>query len=122
MSMDLSCRSTTGYWRFFWVLYNDEKYSGVTVHFIDNKIDHGDIIAQKTFPINGDESIHSLLLKITSLGSELILEAVNKIESGDYNLVKNDESRATYFSLPSTEQLLEFRKNKRFFAQKTKIC
>ena len=34
-----------------WVLINDEKEFGITVHFVDEGIDTGDIILQKTFPI-----------------------------------------------------------------------
>ena len=34
-----------------WVLINDEKDFGITVHYIDEGIDTGDIILQRTYPI-----------------------------------------------------------------------
>lgn len=46
-----------------WALINDEKEFGITVHFIDEGIDTGDIILQRTFPIT-DADDYSTLLEI----------------------------------------------------------
>ena len=40
-----------------WALINDEKEFGVTVHYVDEGIDTGDIILQETFSIIGNEKI-----------------------------------------------------------------
>jgi len=44
-----------------WVLINDEKEFGITVHFIDEGIDTGDIILQKTYPISDMDDYSTLL-------------------------------------------------------------
>jgi methionyl-tRNA formyltransferase len=44
-----------------WVLINDESEFGITVHHVDEGIDTGDIIIQKTFPISEDDNYNSLL-------------------------------------------------------------
>lgn len=44
-----------------WVLINDEKEFGITVHFVDEGIDTGDIINQKTYPITDQDNYKSLL-------------------------------------------------------------
>lgn len=44
-----------------WVLINDEKEFGITVHYIDSGIDTGDIILQRTFPIHDSDDYSSLL-------------------------------------------------------------
>lgn len=44
-----------------WVLINDEKEFGITVHYMDEGIDTGDIILQKTYPINENDSYNTLL-------------------------------------------------------------
>jgi methionyl-tRNA formyltransferase len=36
----------------YWALYKGEEYGGVTTHFMTEKLDDGDIIAQLTFPIS----------------------------------------------------------------------
>ena len=38
-----------------WVLINDEKKFGITVHYIDEKIDCGDIILQRLFKITDQD-------------------------------------------------------------------
>lgn len=44
-----------------WALINDEKEFGITVHYIDEGIDTGDIILQRTFPITDNDNYQSLL-------------------------------------------------------------
>ena len=44
-----------------WVLINDEKEFGITVHYIDEGIDTGDIILQKTFSITDSDNYKTLL-------------------------------------------------------------
>lgn len=44
-----------------WVLINDEKEFGITVHYVDAGIDSGDIILQRTFPIIDEDNYHTLL-------------------------------------------------------------
>ena len=46
-----------------WVLINDEKEFGITVHYVDEGIDTGDIISQKTFPITDQDNYNTLLNK-----------------------------------------------------------
>ena len=44
-----------------WALINDEKEIGVTCHFIDEGVDTGDIIMQKTFAVNDTDDYASVL-------------------------------------------------------------
>ena len=44
-----------------WALINDEKEFGITVHFIDEGIDTGDIILQESFEIKDSDNYKSLL-------------------------------------------------------------
>lgn len=44
-----------------WALINDEKEFGITVHFVDEGIDTGDLILQKIFEIREDDNYGSLL-------------------------------------------------------------
>src|SRR4030081_3059528 len=41
-----------------------EKFTGCTVHYVDEKIDHGDIIAQREVPILADDTAESLHARI----------------------------------------------------------
>ena len=45
-------------------LVANEKWTGVTVHYVDEKIDHGDIIAQRKVPVMNDDTPESLHARI----------------------------------------------------------
>jgi len=63
----------------FWVLLNQEKETGVTVHYMNEKIDDGEIILQKKIKIHPQETVNSLYkkkrekLKMTTLKNKSIL-------------------------------------------------
>jgi methionyl-tRNA formyltransferase len=44
-----------------WVLINGENKFGITVHYVDEGIDTGDIVVQKLFPISGSDNYSTLL-------------------------------------------------------------
>ena len=99
----------------FWVLKNNEKYTGVSVFYVDQGIDSGPIIVQKKVPI-GDRSQEELIKYTKKLGMEAIAEAVDRIEKDDVKLITNDAAAKTYFTFPTKEDVKVFRQNgKRFF-------
>jgi methionyl-tRNA formyltransferase len=94
----------------FWVLARGETRTGVTVHFIDEHIDHGDIILQELVPICEDDTVHSLVMRSKiGVGKHLLVEAIGLIERGDVTRTRMDMSRARYFSFPDTEAVHQFR-------------
>lgn len=64
-----------------WAIINGEKETGVTTFFIDQHIDTGAVISQKTIEIDTHETTGSLSAKLESLGSELVVETVDLIAS-----------------------------------------
>jgi phosphoribosylglycinamide formyltransferase-1 len=55
------------------------KVSGCTVHFVDEALDHGAIIAQKTVKVKDDDTAESLSARILELEHVLYVEAVKLI-------------------------------------------
>lgn len=99
----------------FWVLRNNEKETGVSVFFVDEGIDSGDIVVQKKVTI-GNKSQAELIKVTKKMGMEAIVEAINKINLGDYALIPNPEADMTYFSKPTRKDVKAFLANgKRFF-------
>ena len=78
-----------------WTIINGERYSGCTTFFIDDKIDTGEILFQMKATVGEDETAGELHDRLMTLGSELVLKTVKAIESGDYELQKQDESLVT---------------------------
>ena len=65
-----------------WVLVNDEKHFGVTVHYVDEGIDTGDIILQELLPIHDSDDYGTLLARATPACAKLLHRALGLIESG----------------------------------------
>ena len=61
------------------VLKNNEIKTGCTVHYVDEKLDNGLIINQKSFYINSDDNEVSLKLKTQKLEHQTFPEAIIKI-------------------------------------------
>jgi len=59
-----------------WALINDEKEFGITVHYVDDGVDTGDIIRQRSYPITDADDYHSLLLKAYTECPKLLYEAI----------------------------------------------
>lgn len=66
-----------------WAIINGETKTGVTTFFIDEKIDTGAIILQKEAYIKNDETVGSLHDKLMNIGSELVIDTVKLIETGE---------------------------------------
>jgi phosphoribosylglycinamide formyltransferase 1 len=61
------------------VLKNKEKKTGCTVHYVNEKLDSGNIIAQKSFYINANDNEKSLKQKTQKLEYRVFPEAIIKI-------------------------------------------
>ena len=58
------------------------KVSGCTVHFVDEALDHGPIILQKTVPVLPDDDEHSLSERILKEEHKAYSEAIALVLSG----------------------------------------
>ncbi|MAF13894.1 MAG: hypothetical protein CMI53_03305 [Parcubacteria group bacterium] len=93
----------------FWLLLNQETKTGVTVHYIDDKIDSGKIINQQEVSISSNETVDSLYKKTVPLGGDLLIKAVNLIKQNQVEPKANDPIDGTNFSDPGKEEIKKFR-------------
>lgn len=80
------------------ILMNREKESGVTVHFIDEGMDTGDIILQEFFPISPFDTTRSLYRKTLEFEPNVLCKAVSMIKSGSFTPLPQDHSLATVYT------------------------
>ncbi|WP_141673449.1 methionyl-tRNA formyltransferase [Allomuricauda sp. CP2A] len=73
-----------------WALINDENEFGITVHFVDQGIDTGDIILQKTYPITDKDTYKTLLEIAHKECAEILFEAVMKFQNGPVEGIKQE--------------------------------
>ncbi|AKA36137.1 methionyl-tRNA formyltransferase [Flagellimonas lutaonensis] len=73
-----------------WAIINGETQTGVTTFFIDEKIDTGEIILQKSTPIGPQETAGELHDRLAAMGAELVLETVEKIAEGNVQTTQQE--------------------------------
>lgn len=78
-----------------WALINNEKTTGVTVLKSDVGMDDGDILMYKELPIVEEDNAITLFEKLSALSAEIVLDALDALESGNYNYQKQDDNMAT---------------------------
>lgn len=64
-----------------WVLINDENEFGVSVHYIDEGIDTGDIIRQECFPITDKDTYKTILERAYEACAQLLDIAIHDIST-----------------------------------------
>jgi methionyl-tRNA formyltransferase len=64
-----------------WALINDEKEFGITVHYVDDGIDTGDIILQSTYPITDEDDYSTLLETAYKECPNLLYTAISQIQA-----------------------------------------
>ena len=69
----------------FWAFALGEVETGVTIHYIFEGMDTGDIILQKKIEITSSDTLHTLNYKILKLESDLLLKAITNIEKERVN-------------------------------------
>ena len=67
--------------------------TGITLMYMVNKMDAGDIIAMKETPILDSDTTTTLMNKLAYIGADLLLEYLPKIITGDAPRIKQDEIR-----------------------------
>jgi phosphoribosylglycinamide formyltransferase 1 len=63
------------------------KVSGCTVHFVDEELDHGAIIVQKTVPVLDGDDEHTLAARILEQEHMAYTEAIKIVLKGDFEVV-----------------------------------
>jgi len=80
-----------------WVLIHGERESGVTLHYMVEKPDRGDIVAQRAVPITDADTALTLFHKLTDAAAVLMREVYPQLFAGTAPRVPQDHSRASYF-------------------------
>jgi len=92
----------------FWALKNNEPEIGVSVFFMDEGIDTGDIIIQKIIPIEPYDTLETLIEKTKKVGMDALIDAISMIRFGNFKTFRPDENKATYYTFPTREDIKEF--------------
>ena len=78
-----------------WAVLNGDKQTGVTIMQLDEGLDTGDILMVKPVEIDPEETSGQLFDKVSTIGAQVLTEAVEKIGAGELTPVPQEHSAAT---------------------------
>jgi methionyl-tRNA formyltransferase len=91
----------------FWMARQGERQAGVTLHFMDEGLDTGDIVAQTAFDWHDGISGADLERRCTEEGAKLLLAAVEQLGLvGELPRRPQPQAGSSYFSWPAEQDLL----------------
>lgn len=76
-----------------WAIAHGETHTGVTVFLLDEKMDHGPILEQKTIPIEPFDTTATVLEKMVPVGCNALDQALSKL-STEYQGIEQDHGKA----------------------------
>ncbi len=84
-------------------IINGEKETGITIMYMDEGMDTGDIIAMAKEPITETDNVETMHNKLSKLGSELLLNTLPNIINGTNKRSKQNNEEATYAKIIKRE-------------------
>lgn len=92
-------------------ILNGDMKTGITIMYMDEHMDTGDIIQSEEVLIEKDDTVGTLHDKLSVMGKELLLNVLNKYKDGNFPHVRQDDSEATYAPIIKREdELVDFNK------------
>ena len=82
----------------FGTYWDDDRDAAMTIHWIDERIDAGDIAAQKSLPLARGRPSRELYMELAAIGAEMLSEVLEQVSRGQIPRQPQDESRASYQS------------------------
>lgn len=88
--------------------------TGITIMYMDEAMDHGDIIEQEEISILDEDTLESLYQKLSELGKKLLLEVLPSIIDGTNQRTPQNEEEVTYaYNIKREEEHIDFSKTSR---------
>ncbi len=80
-----------------WPIINGDSETGVTVHFVDEGVDTGDIIIQQKLRIEDSWYVYDLQKNMKSIYSTILRDAIDKILGGNHNYSTQYNLEGSYY-------------------------
>ncbi|MDZ4715808.1 MAG: formyltransferase family protein [Cytophagales bacterium] len=90
----------------WYIIANGEEQTGVTIHYLNDKADIGDIIEQKAVNLTKFDTVYSLLRKTSNIEPKLLVSAISKLRNGHSGTPQNEKLATTYPKLRTPEDSL----------------
>ncbi len=85
----------------FWTFRNGEATTGVTIHYLAETMDSGDIFAQQAIPVTQGIDYDQLEMQCATTGGLLLTNVVHALYRGHATHISQDEAKSSYESFPT---------------------
>lgn len=68
------------------VLDAGEQTTGVSIHLVDEEYDHGDLVAQRSLPVEATDTWETLAERVLAVEHSLLVETLGRISRGELTL------------------------------------
>lgn len=90
-------------------IMNGDKEAGVTIMYMAQKMDAGDIISQRKVDIPDDMTLDELYSKLSLLGRDLLIDTLPSVIEGTNNIIKQNEDEVTFgYNITKEEEKINF--------------
>ena len=94
-----------------WAIINGHGKTGMTIMYMDVKMDSGDIISQRETKIEETDNLESLYNRMSLIGRDLLLDTLPSIIDGTNDRVKQNEEEVTFgLNVKREEEHIDFNK------------
>jgi len=109
--------SYKGVMAYFWVLKNNTNKGGVSVHWIDEGIDTGELLARRSFTLNENSTQDTVLHFTAIIGSNLLRRVFRELLKGNKpkKVLLKENELDNYYAMPKAEDFESYIKRRRFF-------
>ncbi|MGC4908695.1 methionyl-tRNA formyltransferase [Streptomyces cyaneofuscatus] len=94
-----------GFSPLIWALINGEPEVGVTAHLMDEELDAGDIVIQRSVAVGPTDTTTDLFHRTVDLIAPVTTEALGLIASGQTEFTRQDRSKASFFHKRAEEDI-----------------
>jgi methionyl-tRNA formyltransferase len=92
----------------FWMLAHNEPEAGVSIFFVNEDIDAGELCGQRVFDVRPEETLDEFLRRSKAVAAELLLDVLDSIDEDAVSRTPLDLSAGSYYSWPNRKAVKEF--------------
>lgn len=90
-------------------IMNGDETVGITIMYMAEGMDDGNIIKQKSIPLLDRDNLNTLSEKLSDLGADLLIDTLPSILNGTNESIPQDETKVTFaYTIKRSDELIDF--------------
>lgn len=95
-----------------YAIMQGKKETGITIMYMVEKLDAGDILTQQSVPIDDKDHVGTLHDKLSKVGTTLLMDTLPRLFNGDIHPLKQDDTKATFAgNIKREQEKIDWHKN-----------